>query len=194
MRHWQHRITIAVVLFMLTAATACAGQEPIVRMLEEMDRELLSYHTLLKEAGEAELSRRLDEFQAQLDKEYEAFFAQIEQEGQEYAASLQEEYGPQMLRLQLELLLLTLDDEEELERAEAMAALQQAMEDALAEKEAELHRRLADFEQSLEERFAQFQLEVGQEIEEKLAEEYSAFKADFLWAFEHSLRNSFVNR
>ena len=194
MKHWQHRITIAVVLFILATATACAEQEPIVHMLEEMDRELSSYFTMLQEAGEAELSRRLDEFQAQLDEEYEAFFAQLEQEGQEYAASLQEEYGPKLLRLQLELFLLTLDEAGELERIEAMAELQQEMENLLAEKEAALQERLTEFEQTLEERFSQFQLAVSQEIEERLTEEYATFKSDFLWAFEHSLRNSFVNR
>lgn len=181
----------------IQAAAASAEENPqqtIATLLERLDHELTAYHEELQAAGEAEFAERKADLEELLSQEWDEFYSAAQEEGKDFAKWLQDEYGKKLLRLQLELLLVNLTEEEEGERLAAIATLQETMDQLRSEKEAELQTRLDEYQVSLEERFAQLTSAVSDEITTRLTQEYAAFKDDFVWAFENTLRNYSANR
>lgn len=190
----------AVSLIVLTAILAGAVpaaadfQEQVEALLAGLEERLENYRSELQSQGDAELLERQKAIQAQLDEEWEDYYAQLAEEGRTYAAWLQEEYGRQLLRLHLELLLVTMDEQEFKAKLEARATLQDTITRLRAEKEAELKARLEQHKQALDQRFTELSEKAQAEIEARLTEKYRTFKEDLLWAFEQTLRNSYANR
>lgn len=194
MRRCAAGLLVCLALLAWAAPAFGSFADEVESLLQSLDEQLEGYRSQLHSAGEEELAKRHAEIQAQLDREWEECYAQLEEEGTAYAAWLQDEYGSRLLRLQLELLLVNLGPEERDAKVQAAAALQEDMDRLRAEKEEELRERLAAFELLLDERFAELSGEASDEIEARLAEEYLAYKDDLLWAFEHTLRNSYAKR
>ncbi len=185
-----------LIVCLVWGVSVAAGDQAaeIQNMLEGMDERLAHYHAQLQAEGEAELAQLEAEIQSELDEEWEDFVRQIQEEGKAYADWLAEEFGRQILRLKLELLLVSLEEAERGQRLESLADLEETAAGLKAKKEAELQSRLKEFQLGLEERFAQLVDAARTEIEERLAVQYRAFREDMLWAIDHTLRNSLAIR
>ena len=187
-------LAVLIVCLVWGVSVAAGDQAAAIQnMLEGMDERLAHYHAQLQAEGEAELAQLEAEIQSELDEEWEDFVRQIQEEGKAYADWLAEEFGRQILRLKLELLLVSLEEAERGQRLESLADLEETAAGLKAKKEAELQSRLKEFQLGLEERCPAGG-PARTEIEERLAVQYRAFREDMLWAIDHTLRNSLAIR
>lgn len=198
MRVLSRLVVLSVVLILLSGSVISSGQRPVQdqldwqkildEMLAQQEQDLQDYRDQLQRAGEdvfADKQGQLFRAQAQkLHNEARLLKAQVEEEIQ----ALQQELSAKLLREQLELMLLTLDEKGQEVRLERIAQVQEELQTAQEGLREEYEKRLlvlqeeherrsheetealkAEVEKAMDDEFAQYQLTLLQQLEEEIA-------------------------
>ncbi|HBG01540.1 MAG TPA: hypothetical protein DDW87_08215 [Firmicutes bacterium] len=184
-----------------TATAAVERQAAMESLLAQQDEDLAGYSEHLRQAGEdifAEKQGELRRARAQkLHNDARALQAQIQLELKE----LQDELGSEILRQQLQLMLVSLDKEEQQARLGQIEELQEQIKGAQASLEEDYQEKLDVLQAEHERRGTEELLALQMEVERAMEEELVYYSEGLLRDLEEeiakintNLRSRYANR
>jgi len=181
----------------LTEDNKAALPEPetvIEALLMEQEEELKKYALELKQAGEELFAEKLGELRRAHMQAMHDEAKRLRFQAEDKLKELEAKLGGDMLRQQLQLMLVTLDEDQRQARLKVMEQLQGELAAAQVDLEAELQEQLLQLEAEYEARSQGEAARLLAEVEQALEEELADFRRSLFQDLARSSRSALANR
>ena len=181
----------------LTEDNKAALPEPetvIEALLMEQEEELKKYALELKQAGEELFAEKLGELRRAHMQAMHDEAKRLRFQAEDKLKELEAKLGGDMLRQQLQLMLVTLDEDQRQARLKVMEQLQGELAAAQVDLEAELQEQLLQLEAEYEARSQGEAARLLAEVEQALEEELTDFRLRLFQDLARSSRSALANR
>ena len=181
----------------LTEDNKAALPEPetvIEALLMEQEEELKKYALELKQAGEELFAEKLGELRRAHMQTMHDEAKRLRFQAEDKLKELEAKLGGDMLRQQLQLMLVTLDEDQRQARLKVMEQLQGELAAAQVDLEAELQEQLLQLEAEYEARSQGEAARLLAEVEQALEEELTDFRLRLFQDLARSSRSALANR
>jgi hypothetical protein len=176
-------------------------QTSIEHIVEQQEEELENFVLRLQQAGEDVLAEKQGELRRAQNQELRTEAKALKAQKEEKLQQSQVELRDEVLRQQLQLMLVNLDAGEQEVRFEAIAQLQDQLEATQSEVEEELQEQLERLEADYEERSQKEMANLWAEVERAMDEELTSFRHGLMQELEEKVaklgprsRSEMVNR
>ncbi|HKM43532.1 MAG TPA: hypothetical protein VJZ70_06025 [Limnochordia bacterium] len=196
MRTTNRLLVLGIVLVLLSGSLVSTNQSSAVeldwqtsieRLVEQQEEDLENFVLRLQEAGEDVLSEKQGELRRAQNQELRSEAKALQAQKEEKLQQLQVELRDEVLRQQLQLMLVNLDAGEQEARFKVIAQLQDQLTATQSEVEEELQEQLQRLEADYEERSQKEMANLRAEVERAMDDELTGFRFELMQELEEKV-------
>ena len=196
MRTTNRLLVLGIVLVLLSGSLVSTNQSSAVeldwqtsieRLVEQQEEDLENFVLRLQEAGEDVLAEKQGELRRAQNQELRSEAKALQAQKEEKLQQLQVELRDEVLRQQLQLMLVNLDAGEQEARFKVIAQLQDQLTATQSEVEEELQEQLQRLEADYEERSQKEMANLRAEVERAMDDELTGFRFELMQELEEKV-------